>query len=65
LLMSAAMMLNHLGEARHDADCKVASQRIKTAYNRALEENQKTRDLCGELGTREFAEAIIARLPQD
>ena len=65
LLMSAAMMLNHLGEARHDADCKVASQRIKTAYNRALEENQKTRDLGGELGTREFAEAIIARLPQD
>jgi len=64
LLMSAAMMLNHLGEARHDADCKVASQRIKTAYNRALEENQKTRDLGGELGTREFAEAIIARLPE-
>ena len=60
--MSAAMMLNHLGETKNDADCKRASERIKTAYNRALEENQKTRDLGGELGTREFADAVSARL---
>jgi isocitrate dehydrogenase (NAD+) len=62
LLMSGAMMLNHIGETRHDADCKRASERIKNAYNRALEDGQKTRDLGGGLGTREFAEAIIARL---
>lgn len=63
LLMSAVMMLNHLGETRHDEACKKAAERIKLAYDRALEDDQKTRDLGGELGTLGFAEAVIARLP--
>ncbi len=62
LLMSAVMMLNHLSETRNDDACKRAATQIKNAYNRALEEGQKTRDLGGELGTREFSQAIIDRL---
>ncbi len=62
LLMSAVMMLNHLAETRGDASCARAALSIKNAYNRALEEGQKTRDLGGELGTREFSSAIIDRL---
>jgi ABC-type oligopeptide transport system substrate-binding subunit len=38
------------------------AERIKTAYNRALEDGQKTRDLGGQLGTQEFADAVIERL---
>jgi isocitrate dehydrogenase (NAD+) len=62
LLMSATMMLNHLSEARHDPRARTAADRIKTAYNGALQAGQKTRDLGGALGTREFAQAVIDRL---
>jgi isocitrate dehydrogenase (NAD+) len=62
LMMSAVMMLNHIAETRRDEDCRRAAQRIKTGYDRALEEGQKTRDLGGSLGTDEFADAVIARL---
>jgi isocitrate dehydrogenase (NAD+) len=63
LLMSATMLLNHIAETRTDHAARVAGDRIKTAYNRALDDNQKTRDLAGTLGTREFAQAVIDRLP--
>ena len=63
LLMSAVMMLNHLAETRHDEACRTAGARIKVAYDRALEENQKTRDLGGQLGPDAFTDAVIARLP--
>jgi len=62
LLMSGVMMLNHLAETRGDARCRQAADRIKNAYNRALAEGQKTRDLGGTLGTEAFADAVIARL---
>jgi isocitrate dehydrogenase (NAD+) len=62
LLMSAVMMLNHLGDTRADERCRRAASRIKAAYDRALEEKQTTRDLGGTLGTHAFAEAVIARL---
>ena len=62
LLMSATMMLDFLGDTRSDPRCKAAGVRIQQAYDVALGEGQKTRDLGGELGTREFADAIIARL---
>jgi len=62
LLMSATMMLNHLGEARRSAACQAAGARIRRAYDRALADGAKTRDLGGALGTREFADAVIARL---
>jgi len=63
LLMSGVMMLNHLAETRADPRCRDVAERIKAAYNRALADGQKTRDLGGTLGTEDFAEAVIQRLP--
>jgi isocitrate dehydrogenase (NAD+) len=62
LLMSAVMMLNHLAEDLDDGACGAIAERIKAAYNLALEEGQKTPDLGGELGTEAFASAVIDRL---
>jgi isocitrate dehydrogenase (NAD+) len=62
LLMSAVMMLNHLAEVRNDATCREAAQRIKHAYDQALACGEKTRDIGGTLGTREFTAAVIAHL---
>ncbi|MGH7350584.1 MAG: isocitrate/isopropylmalate dehydrogenase family protein [Candidatus Rokuibacteriota bacterium] len=63
LLMSAVMLLNHLAETRGDETCGAAAQRVKDGYNRALAEDGKTRDLGGSLGTRQFADAVVERLP--
>ncbi|RPJ55122.1 MAG: isocitrate/isopropylmalate dehydrogenase family protein [Acidobacteria bacterium] len=62
LLMSAVMMLNHLSDQAGDENFRAASEKIKNAYNRALAEGQKTRDLGGILSTDEFAEEVIKRL---
>lgn len=62
LLMSAVMMLNHLADERDDLACKRVADRIKGAYNRALEDGQTTKDLGGSLGTKEFAAAVSSRL---
>ncbi len=62
LLMSAVMMLNHLADTRDDDSFRQAAMRIKAAYDEALTEGQKTRDLGGQLGTAEFADAVIERL---
>ncbi len=62
LLMSAVMMLNHLHETENDAPCRAAADRIKAAYDQALSDDAKTRDLGGELATEGFADAVIARL---
>ncbi len=62
LLMSAVMMLNHIAETNSDTACQKAADSIKNAYNQALEDNQKTRDLGGDLGTDQFADAVIERL---
>ena len=62
LLMSAVMMLNYLADVRSDATCGETSERIKNAYDLALKDGRKTRDLGGELGTEAFADAVIERL---
>jgi isocitrate dehydrogenase (NAD+) len=62
LLMSAVMLLNHLADQRGDEACRAVAGRIKTAYDRALSEGRKTRDLGGDLGTESFADAVIERL---
>ncbi len=62
LMMSAVMMLNHLAESRDDPSCRQAAERIKAAYNQALQDGCKTRDLGGQLSTDQFAEAVIERL---
>jgi isocitrate dehydrogenase (NAD+) len=62
LLMSAVMMLHHLAETRGDEACGRAAARIESAYDRALADGQKTRDLGGQLSTEQFAAAIAERL---
>lgn len=62
LLMSAVMMLNHLAETRGDERCRAVAANIKSAYNQALADGQKTRDLGGHLATKDFTAAIVARL---
>jgi len=62
LLMSAVMMLNHMSDTAGHENLKAVSEKIKNAYNRALAEGQKTRDLGGNLGTDQFAEEVIKRL---
>ncbi|MCC5795485.1 MAG: NAD-dependent isocitrate dehydrogenase [Chromatiales bacterium] len=62
LLMSAVMLLNYLVEQTGDEACRTAATRIKAAYDLALEQGEKTRDLGGQLSTNEFADAVIARL---
>ncbi|HEX7009435.1 MAG TPA: isocitrate/isopropylmalate family dehydrogenase, partial [Phycisphaeraceae bacterium] len=62
MLMSAVMMLNHLCQTQQDDFCRQVAQRIKHAYNLALAQNQKTRDIGGDLSTDAFAGAVIQRL---
>jgi len=62
LLMSSTMMLKHLADTRDDEACRAAGERIRRAYDRALEDGQKTRDIGGKLGTTEFARAVSDRL---
>ncbi len=62
LLMSAVMMLNYLADEREDGSCREIAGRIKAAYNQALSDGCRTRDLGGDLGTKAFADAIIERL---
>ena len=63
LLMSGVMLLNHLAETRSEPRCHLVADRIKTGYDRALADNQKTSDLGGVLCTEAFADAVIERLP--
>jgi len=58
LIMSGAMMLNHLGETD-------AAEKMKAAYDAVLQEGnpeELTRDIGGTGTTSGFAEAIIKRL---
>ncbi|RLB42898.1 MAG: hypothetical protein DRH23_16775 [Deltaproteobacteria bacterium] len=60
--MSGVMMLNHIADTRGDESCRAAASRIRDAYNQALPDGQKTRDLGGQLGTEGFASALIDRM---
>lgn len=62
LLMSAVMLLNHLAATRGDSEACDIGTRIRNAYDRALLDGCKTRDLGGSLGTEGFADAVIERL---
>ncbi len=56
LLMSSALMLDHLGESE-------AAQRIQTALEMVYRQaKHTTRDVGGKAGTEEFADAVIAAL---
>ena len=62
LLMSSVMMLNFLAESRRAPELRGGAELIRKAYDACLISGEKTRDLGGELGTSEFADAVIARL---
>ncbi len=62
LLMSAVMLLNYLAENDKNSIYAQAAEKIRAAYDQALLDGAKTRDLGGELNTEEFADAVIARL---
>lgn len=62
IIMSAVMMLNYLAQHHGDDACQQAAHRIKNAYDLALADGKKTRDLRGDLGASEFADAVIERL---
>jgi isocitrate dehydrogenase (NAD+) len=56
VIMSGVMMLNHINE-------RPLADKIKTAYNQVLAEGKNlTRDLGGTAGTKEFADALIAKM---
>lgn len=62
LLMSCVMMLNYLADnegTEYYAEC---AGKIRKAYNKAVEQGVTTGDLGGDLGTQEFADAVIERL---
>jgi isocitrate dehydrogenase (NAD+) len=58
LLLSALMMLDHLGE-------RAAAERIRTALGRVLTESQvRTRDLGGTASTTDYTDAICRTIDQ-
>jgi isocitrate dehydrogenase (NAD+) len=62
LLMSGVMMLNYISDQRGVPELRDCGSRIRAAYNATLESGARTRDLGGQLGTREFGDAVITRL---
>lgn len=62
LIMSAVMMLDHLGQRAPGSDLAACGARIREAYQHCLRDGATTRDLGGELSTDGFADAVIDRL---
>lgn len=62
LLMSAVMMLNHISDTQKNPGAQDVAERIKNAYNQALADGCKTRDLGGTLDSDAFADALVERL---
>jgi isocitrate dehydrogenase (NAD+) len=62
LVMSAVMLLNHLAETEGEERYRECGRRIREAYDATLRAGERTRDVGGQLGTRAFTEAILARL---
>lgn len=62
LLMSSVMMFEYMAQERDDAALAAQAERIRLAYEKALTDGKKTRDLGGDLGTDAFTDAVIERL---
>ncbi|WP_059103206.1 isocitrate/isopropylmalate dehydrogenase family protein [Shouchella shacheensis] len=62
MLQSAVMLLDWLGERHDDVNLGAMSASIEEAVSKTLSQGVRTRDLGGEAGTREFAQAIIKSL---
>ncbi len=63
MILSAAMMLEWLGERRADALCTRAAQGIHSAVEAALANGPRARDLGGTAGTQEVVNAVVSALP--
>ena len=63
ITMSGVMMLNHLATTTEDEAVGTAAATLRSAYSAAIAAGERTRDLGGELGTEQFADAVIARYP--
>ena len=61
-ILSAAMMLEWIGERRKDAACLNAAASIRTATASVLESGPRTRDLAGTASSAEVTEAIAAAI---
>ncbi len=63
LILSAAMLLEWLGENKGEAKCAAAARAITEAVDAVLADPaRRTADLGGPLGTRAFGEAVAAAL---
>lgn len=63
MILSAAMMLEWLGERHDDERCAQAAQAIQNAVESALASGIRTRDLGGTAGTQDLLDAVITALP--
>lgn len=62
LIMSGVMMLRYLADSEGREDMRKAADKIKTAYNTALSNGDKTRDLGGDLKTADFARVLTQNI---
>jgi len=62
-ILSAALLLDWLGERHADTACPRAAAAIRHAVSSVLAEGPRTRDLGGTAGTAEMTAAVIAALP--
>lgn len=63
MILSAAMMLEWLGERHHDESCTKAARAIQDAVEASLANGPRARDLGGTAGTQEVVDAVIQALP--
>jgi len=62
-ILSCAMLLDHLGRAKHDDATAWAARQIESAVALALADGRfRTADIGGQASTREVTSAILARL---
>jgi 3-isopropylmalate dehydrogenase len=58
-ILSAAMLLDHLGHTRGDPACSAAARTIERGVGAVLAEGPRTGDLGGRAGTAEVADAVV------
>jgi 3-isopropylmalate dehydrogenase len=63
MILSAAMMLEWLGQRHDDDRCVTAAQGIQQAVEATLATGVRTRDLGGTAGTQDVVDHVIATLP--
>lgn len=61
-ILSAAMMLDWIGERHGDPACRLAAEAVRNGTAGVLESGPRTRDLGGSANTGEVTDAIIAAI---